>query len=227
LLIFLYYIVKFFFIDGRSFGLVINSAKNQGVDLAVVRAILETEGKLAKTTVTNEKGRYSLVLPKGFYKIIVTKPELKQASPLSIRVKNNLKPRTEKIRMIETRAETNSNPLDKFRTGSEYRNSKQTLNSNPLHPTPYSSPSTPNSPLHTPSRSFSDSGEIVERYGEKSKKYNTNDLSDIGLHHLIMPKKMEEEISETNKEISNSSPNKKESDSDHPNWQLPNSSSPL
>jgi hypothetical protein len=147
--------------------------------------------------------------------------------------------------MVETRAETNSN--------TEVRNLKPVSNSNTLRPAPYtppltpgvqplaSNPSLPSSaslasgpsvsnyepPTSNFQRSFSDSGEIVERFAEKSSRFGTNNLSDIGLHHLIMPKKMEEEISETNKEISNFSPNKKESDSDHPNWQLPNSSSPL
>ncbi|MDD3086900.1 MAG: hypothetical protein PHH45_03140, partial [Patescibacteria group bacterium] len=76
-------------------------------------------------------------------------------------------------------------------------------------------------------RSFSDSGEIVERFAEKSKKFGTNNLSDIGLHHLIMPKKMEEEISETNKEIDSSSLELQKKSSDHPNWQLPKRETPL
>ena len=160
LLIFLYYLVKFFFIDGRSFGLVINSAKNQGVDLAVVRAISETRGKLVKTTVTNEKGRYTLVLPKGFYKIIATKPELKQASSLSVRVKSNLRPRTERIRMIETRqTPTTTTPaMATSLTTNERRNVFYPFSTNKKQPDRY----------------FSDSGEIIERYSGEIKEIGKN-----------------------------------------------------
>ncbi len=168
LLIFAYYLIKFFIIDGRSFGLVINQAKRETVDLAIVRAISETRGKLAKTTVTNEKGRYTLVLPKGFYKIIVSKPGLKQKGNLSVRVKSNLRPRTEKIEMIEVRVKTNSSI--------EYGNSKQTLDSNNLRPTLVTPPITPGvQPLTSnPTRSFSDSGEIVEKYSGEIKEIGKN-----------------------------------------------------
>jgi hypothetical protein len=192
LLIFAYYLIKIFFIDGRSFGLVINQANMRGVDLSVVRAISETKGKLAKTTITDYKGRYSLSLTKGFYKIIAAKPGLEQASPLSVRVKSNFKPRTEKIVMIETRAETNSN--------AETRNLRPAPNPNTPHPAPYTSPVTPGvqpltsrpplpaslplasgSPVSNYSpptsnfqRSFSDSEEIVEKYSGEIKEIGKN-----------------------------------------------------
>jgi hypothetical protein len=156
---------------------VINQAKNQTVDLAVVRAVSETKGKLAKTTVTNERGRYTLVLPKGFYKIITTKPELKQASPLSIRVKTSLRPRTERIGMIEVGRGENSN-IEARNPKPAYRQAGQIPSSNFQLPTPYSQPLVPNSQPHTsnPIRSFSDSGEIVERFGGEIKEIGKNQL---------------------------------------------------
>jgi hypothetical protein len=135
----------------------------RGVDLSVIRAISETKGKLAKTTVTNYKGRYSLSLTKGFYKIIAAKPGLKQASPLSVRVKSNLKPRTEKIVMIETRTETNLKQISNSNTRTQEQKLAPGHN---LHP--YISNSKPLT--SKPKRSFSDSGEIVEKYSGEIKE---------------------------------------------------------
>lgn len=144
--IFVYYAVCFL-TRGRTFGLVVKTADSLPVDLAVVRAFFETTGKLAKTSVSNLAGHYNLALPKGYYKLLVEKPSLEQATPLAIRVKSAFTPRKEKIGMREMERETNPNV--------EYRNPKQISNVQ-----------IPNEG-QAENRTFDDAGEIIENFKKK------------------------------------------------------------
>ena len=101
IIIAIYLIIRMFILGGRSYGYVYNSASSKPVDLALVRAISESSGKLAKTSVSNQRGRFVLALPKGFYKIMVAKAALEQNQPYSIRVKSSFAPRRDKIGMRE------------------------------------------------------------------------------------------------------------------------------
>jgi len=195
LLIFAYYLIRIFIVNGRSFGVVVNQATGNGVDLSVVRAISETKGKLLRTTVTNEKGRYTLVLPKGFYKVVAAKSNLVQLSPLSIRVKSNLKPRTDRIVMVEIEREERSKEYSGVKSMRQegkngdmgVKGKPESRNADglfvPKSQAPYSPPPTHSSQPHTSksqpfasnsNRSFSDSGEIVERYGGEIREIGKN-----------------------------------------------------
>ncbi|MCX6812374.1 MAG: carboxypeptidase-like regulatory domain-containing protein, partial [Candidatus Berkelbacteria bacterium] len=45
-----------------------------------------------KTTTSDQNGRYTLSLPRGFYKLLITKPGLEQTSNNALRVRSNFKP---------------------------------------------------------------------------------------------------------------------------------------
>lgn len=98
-----------FLSHARTHGSVINSATGAGVDLAVVRAISETSGKLEKTAVTNSKGKYTMALPKGFYKIIAAKSGLKQSINKTLRVVSGFRPTILKLTMFEIERTANIN----------------------------------------------------------------------------------------------------------------------
>ena len=154
IIIAIYLIIKMFILGGRSYGYVYNSASSKPVDLALVRAISESSGKLAKTSVSNQRGRFVLALPKGFYKIMVAKAALEQNRPYSIRVKSSFAPRREKIGMKEIKRNDEIRMAnDEIKNPNiEIGNSKQILNpkfgrSNQI-----------------PTRTFKDAKEIIERY---------------------------------------------------------------
>lgn len=111
ILIIIYYIVKTI-VNGKNFGLVLNQTRNRVVDLAIVRALSKKTGKLVKTTITNEKGKYSLILPKGSYKMLVAKPRLRHESPLSIVVESSYGLSVEKMLMSEQ--DEAQNEIDEF-----------------------------------------------------------------------------------------------------------------
>ncbi len=58
---------RFLFYRRRKYGAVYNSITKQPVDLAVVRLYNATTNQLVKTTVTDSKGRYSIVADPGEY----------------------------------------------------------------------------------------------------------------------------------------------------------------
>jgi len=109
IVIFIYYIILYFVIRGRSNGLVYKKADNSPIDLAVVRAISETSGKLVKTTVSDSKGRFALALPKGYYNIVAVKANLQQENIIKSRVRSNFTPTKAKIELSEIDFESSLN----------------------------------------------------------------------------------------------------------------------
>ncbi len=148
-------IYKKFIASGKSVGIVYKSADSKPVDLAVIRAKSQSTGKLVKTTVTNQSGKFSLALPKDIYSITVTKSGLQQPGEIISRVKSNFKPRAEKIAMIET--------VRKELTGQQPE----------VLAAPIAAPFASSQPA-TKSRSFESSAEIIEKYSGKIDEIKHN-----------------------------------------------------
>ena len=200
-LILIYFAYNLFVRSGRNRGLVFNKESRKPVDLAIVRAISETSGRLVRTTVSNEKGRYTLTLPKGFYEIIVAKAELKQDTAIRLRVRSNFALERAKIGMnrISTTSKTTLQRAEK------------------------------QAKAWTPSirRTALDSKEIIERFLEKKEKYGTSDINDGGVKHLINDKDISELPSDSGQKTNLSKENSKTIAKIPPNWQLPKTNPPL
>jgi len=139
--IFIYYIVVYFITLGRTNGLVYKKVDNSPIDLAVVRAISESSRKLVKTTVSDNKGRFALALPKGYYNIVATKADLQQQQIIKSRVKSNFSPTKAKIGLSEIDFEPS---MDK-----QIPSAVQVSSSS------------------TPTRTFGDSDEIINSYDQE------------------------------------------------------------
>ncbi|MFA5157824.1 MAG: carboxypeptidase-like regulatory domain-containing protein [Patescibacteria group bacterium] len=180
----------------RMFGVVTNSKTGAKVDLAVIRAISETSGKLVRTSVSNAKGRYLIILPKGYYKVLSSKSGLEQSEDVKINAKNELSISKTKILMSDV----------KLNAGSTIETGNSQLTS-------------------PPKKVFSDSSEIIEKFSSKQQQYQTPDLNNLGISHLISDNpaigyQQERKRLKTPNEIE---PKEKS----RPNWQLPNNKSPL
>jgi len=150
IVVIVYEIFMLFVHNGRSFGRVYEAGSQRPVDLALIRAISETTGKLVKTTVSNAKGKYTLAVPKGYYKIETSRAGFTQSENISIRVKSAFKPTVKKIYM---------NPI---------RGQVLEAENQPL-PSAFRLPTSNPQP-----RTFIDSEEIIEKFREKSGKTEKN-----------------------------------------------------
>lgn len=100
ILLLLYHIIRRFVIQGKTFGEVRNIAEgNKPVDLAIIRAISLNNNKLAKTVISDIKGRYTLLLPKGKYRICANKEGLVQTDKIEISIRSSFNPRHDEIQM--------------------------------------------------------------------------------------------------------------------------------
>ena len=72
------------------FGDVIDRENHEGVALALVRITDEGGQHLIRTTVTNEKGKFKTVVPKGRYKIIAAKPGYQQKHEVNLVIEEAL-----------------------------------------------------------------------------------------------------------------------------------------
>lgn len=89
-ILFIIYTIKNFWFTGKSFGTI--SAEGQPLDLALVRIMRQKDNRLIRTLVSDRKGRFGLVLPKGFYKVAVGKSGYMQEGDVDLLVKADLKP---------------------------------------------------------------------------------------------------------------------------------------
>jgi len=195
-------IVRVIFFAGRGNGYIYDSSTNQPIDLAIIRIISETSGKLVRTTVANSKGKFALSVPKGFYKIYVSKFDYKPYSTSAVRIKNSFSPINIRIPMFK-----------------EITVSKPLLAEIPN----WASKASP-----AIQQTFSDSKEIIEHFQQKMAKYNSVNLADVGVHHLISESdnnREDENLSNANADISPL--NNISSKNSKPNWQLPNSKTPM
>ena len=65
------------------FGDVKDSENHQGISLALVR-IIDENGHLVKTAVTNELGKFKTLVSHGKYKIVVAKPGYEQQNSIEL-----------------------------------------------------------------------------------------------------------------------------------------------
>ncbi|MFA6963897.1 MAG: BspA family leucine-rich repeat surface protein [Patescibacteria group bacterium] len=85
------------FVKVSPWGNVLDSVNHSGVSLALVR-IMDGEGKrLIRTAVTNEKGKFSTVLPKGKYKLLVAKAGYKPSDATHMDAQEKLQTVSRKI----------------------------------------------------------------------------------------------------------------------------------
>jgi len=157
-IIFIYYITKWLILSGRGFGKVYSIDNSKGIELATVNLISEADGKLKATVVSDAKGRFIVAIPKGFYKILVSKPGYAPAENQATRIKSSFKP---------TRIIIGMNEIQKTQP-------QQSQITTVVATTPA-----------TKTRQIADSAEIIERYNKKRTKFGTANLSDVGVHHLI------------------------------------------
>lgn len=197
ILIFIYYGYKLIAKKGRSKGLVYKTADKSPVDLAVVRAINEADGKLVKTSVTNVRGNYTLQLKKGFYKILVTKPGL-EANSLTQRVSSNYISLNNRIGLSEIRGQNDLTQQTEI------------------------------APVSTVAkRVAADSTEIIERFKQKQAKFGTVNLADAGVHHLIQSTEPRTKNGEPRSSDISQRKEISKNKTVYPNWNLPDSNTPL
>ncbi|MCX6810971.1 MAG: carboxypeptidase-like regulatory domain-containing protein, partial [Candidatus Berkelbacteria bacterium] len=154
--IIIYYIMRWLILSGRGFGKVYSIDNNKGIELATVNLISEVNGKLKATVVSDAKGRFIVAIPKGFYRILVSKPGYVSSVNQATRIKSSFKP---------TRIIIGMNKIQK----------SQQVQTAPAIAAP---------PL-TNTKQIADSAEIIEKYNQKRTKFGTANLADVGVHHLI------------------------------------------
>jgi len=127
----LIFLTRYLFIDGRTFGNVINDL--QPVELAVVRAVHKDSRILVKTVVSDIKGRYSMALPKGNYQIKANKSDLEQKDEIDVIVTNSFDPRKETIEMIPANdSSKNSTDFSSIADSTSYHQTPETLDNNQI-----------------------------------------------------------------------------------------------
>ncbi|MCX6810180.1 MAG: carboxypeptidase-like regulatory domain-containing protein, partial [Candidatus Berkelbacteria bacterium] len=152
----IYYIARWFVFNGRGFGKVYDISNGQGVELATVNMISEADGKLKATSVSDAKGRFIVALPKGFYKIVISKPGYNSRINQTTRIKSSFTPARIQVGLAQTRL------------GSEISSEAVNVSQPP-----------------TKEKQFSDSSEIINNFNQKRAKFGTTNLADAGIHHLI------------------------------------------
>ncbi|HOX40775.1 MAG TPA: hypothetical protein PK263_01110, partial [bacterium] len=79
-------------------GLVKEVTSNKPIDLALIRAVIN--GKLVRTVASNEKGHYSMVVPKGTYSIAAVKPGFQMKEPAEVIAEKGLTVASKDLEMI-------------------------------------------------------------------------------------------------------------------------------
>ncbi|MEI6144232.1 MAG: hypothetical protein WCP91_01385 [Candidatus Berkelbacteria bacterium] len=192
-----YYLVKYLILSGRGFGKVYDINNGQGIELATINLISESDGKLKATSVSDAKGRFLVAIPKGFYKILISKPGYSTHMHHAVRIKSALTPARVIIGMDEAKVVDRS------------------ITEPALAPLPTTS-----------RREIVDSADIIERYNQKRSKFGTADISNVGIHHLINQKPNLAPPAESQDRLrvptDDESPKPEK-----PNWQIPGSHTPL
>ncbi|MEI8061124.1 MAG: carboxypeptidase regulatory-like domain-containing protein [Candidatus Berkelbacteria bacterium] len=192
-----YYLVKYLVLSGRGFGKVYDINNGQGIELATINLISESDGKLKATSVSDAKGRFLVALPKGFYKILISKPGYSTHIHHSVRIKSSLTPARVIIGMDEVRV----------------------ANKPSVKPVLASQPTTSR-------REIVDSADIIEKYNQKRSKFGTADISNVGIHHLINQKPRLTSPAESQDQLRVPTDNELPKP-EKPNWQIPGSHTPL
>jgi hypothetical protein len=192
------YLIYKLLTSARMFGIVANAKTGAKVDLAVVRVISETSGKLVKTSVSNAKGRYLIIVPKGYYKMLSSKSGLEQSENIKINARNNFN--VSKIKILMSEIYTKTKP-------------------------PVATNNVP--PVMAAKRPFSDSSEIIENFSAQQENYRTPDLNNLGISHLVNDAEPRTENDEPKILKVPHEQEIKENKIVHPNWDLPNDKSPL
>ncbi|TSC94314.1 MAG: MAM protein [Candidatus Berkelbacteria bacterium Athens1014_28] len=233
--------IKMLITDGRSFGFVYDRESGKAVDLAIVRVLSETSGKLVKTIVSDEHGKFSLALPKGYYKILVEKTGYILSENITLRVKSAFKPAKVRISLstlptslFELRGAGKRGLQQDGEQASALPNGEQALacfQKQPKGWTPRSigeqASTIPNNGeqalaclTEKNTRTFSDSTEIIENYFDKREKVGHDNFSDQGISQLIN----NNTISDTYEVgVGSESENVKQKNKKiPPNWEIPN-----
>lgn len=112
-LILFYHLIHRYVLSGKSYGQVSNiSEDNRPVDLTIIRAISSTDFRLVRTVISDIKGRFTMTLPKGKYRLFANKEGLVQSENLAIEVNSSFTPRHDTIRMKTSETKTEAKSIE-------------------------------------------------------------------------------------------------------------------
>lgn len=102
------YLVRTMVISGRGYGRVIDKSEGgKPVDLAVIRAYRAKDYHLEHTVLSDQKGRYTLSLPKGVYHIRAIKSGLEQLGEVSATIRSSVRSTQTNIEMQKHTSDAN------------------------------------------------------------------------------------------------------------------------
>lgn len=90
------WLLSLFSLKLRNYGRIVFSGTKPAT--TVVR-IFDANRRLVTTTVSDKSGRFTIMLPKGKYRLEATAPEAKQSSPVEISIKDAIGPVTAKVKL--------------------------------------------------------------------------------------------------------------------------------